>query len=321
MPENNNSGGLVTVFNPEDSNTKNIKDWQVVKLAHPSNLGEIDFGLVTTTTGEQHIYEMQKITAKYSSHFVGSLVLKNGDLNVATRVDPLWFVLESLSSSKRQQQWQPYQQLDIPETVLKVLSNNKKIKQLEHFCRVNSQLGTEEDMLLYKFDQERVLKWLELRQKRVHAVLEAEILNNKERKKNSGIVSSKSQGFNLLEDEETTAPVSENATPLGLTTLEQSRILQHSIQVVSEYLSPTWRNTFLTRLGKDKAVLNTKKDVENKKKRPLEDTKAPVGIVSAEKKKPVAQSVGLKKLKKVSTKGMKSLSSFFGTKPKKSNKS
>ena len=41
-----------------------------------------------------------------------------------------------------------------------------------------------------------------------------------------------------------------------------------------------------------------------------------VDSAAEKKKKPDAQSVGLKRLQKVSTKGMKSMSSFFGAKKK-----
>jgi len=332
---------LVTLFDSEDVHFKNRRDWRVVELPHPSTGDMMNFGVVTTTTQEQHIYEIQSISTKYGSYFIGSLVLKNGDLHVATRVDPLWFVLESLSSSssssdRSRKQWQPYDQLNMKEKLQSILSSSKSSRsQLENLCRVNTQLGTEEDMLLYRLDEERVLQWLTHKQKRSHKVVLAEFMKDKE---SSSKTSSKSQGFNLLEDDDTTTnPVTTNPTnnnktttqQLALTPLEQTRIQQHSIQIVCEYLSPSWRKKFLQHLGEDeetclqigkKKVVGNSSDGDNNKKRSIieEEMLELTGLQSAQKKpKPTPQSVGQKRLQKVSKKGMKPLSSFFGAKPKK----
>jgi Ydr279p protein family (RNase H2 complex component) wHTH domain len=300
MPQEDDSS-LVTLFDTNDENVKNLRNWKTVSQKHPCTLEESDFMLLTTNDDKHHIYEVQSIETKYGSYFLGSHVLNHGALYVATRMDPLYFVLSTLSSAK----WQPLDQLEIPDTIKTLITDDK---QYRHLCLVNNQLG--DDMLLYKLSNERVLQWLTRKQERVHQVLRDEALA---RRVAEPYMSTKSDGFHLLEGD-CHVPSSTPQETLELSVLEQSRLHHHSIQVVCEYISPEWRTQWLDHLGQPESCILA---VEDKKvpKRTWEE--AGMNVVSVEKKKnPAAQSVGLKRLQKVSTKGMKSLSNFFGAKNK-----
>lgn len=299
--------GLVTLFHPNDENAKNLQDWSIVSLNHPASGDTLDFVLLNTKSSQQHIYEVQGLEAKYSSYFVGSHVLSNGALHVATRVDPLFFVLANLTSGGK---WQPFEQLEIPDIIQNCIANKK---QYQHVCQVNDQLG--DDMLLYKLNDEKVLKWISKKQERAYAVMKKEVLASKEQGPTTSAIS---QGFNLIEDiDDNMAPTTNTmSTTRDLSCAEQIRVRQHSIQVLCEYLNPEWCSKWLKHLGENEStVLNP--DAERK---PAKRTWEEVSVmdmdhlVAVEKKKPIAQSVGLKRLKKVSTKGMKSMSSFFGAK-------
>ena len=368
--DNVSNAHLVTLFDPNDANVKNLHDWKTVSLKHPSTGEDSDFMLLTTTTTtttptKHHIYELQSLETKYGSYFLGSHVLGNNNttnnggggaqlLHVATRMDPMFFVLSSLggaaasaSSQNNQKKWQPLDQLNVPDMIQMTISNNK---QYQHVCQVNNQLkgGDDDDdddnMLLYKLCDKQVFQWLTRKQERVYNVMKEQALaaSNKVGPAGGGAAanSAMSQGFNLLDDNQdvvpstttTTADVSLTTTTTTTTTTtleqqlsstDQTRLRQHSLQVVCEYLNPDWRTKWLQHIGETTESVLLQE--ENKKlpstKRTWDEHHADNNnmnfVDSAEKKKkPDAQSVGLKRLQKVSTKGMKSMSSFFGAKKK-----
>jgi hypothetical protein len=298
---------IVTVFADGDENAKDLKECEVISLAHPSE-GQLDFLLLSTRSGLRHIYEVQSLETKYGSYFVGSQVFNNGALHLATRIDPLFFVLASIPVTNTQ--WQPLdQQLSlVPEAVQ---SSIVDCKQYHHLFKVNTQLG--DDMILYKMSEEKVLQWLTLKQQRAFNIMKMELIEEK-RKQATRTISSKSDSFNLVDEDET---CTEAFVPsLSLTNHEEDCVKQHSIQVVCEYLSTEWRNKFLTKMGTDESCLAVEEAAS--KKRPREVVAAYVvkPEVAAAKPQQNAQSAGLKRLKKVSTKGMHSLASFFGASKK-----
>ena len=360
MPRRENTSRfLVTLFDPNDENVKNLLEWSPITLHHPST-GEIsDYILLTTTTAtttstttdkqqqqQYHIYEVQSLETKYGSYFLGSHVVSDGNMYIATRVDPLFFVLyyltsPSSSSSSSSNKWQPLDQLEIPEIIRTVISNDK---QYHHLCQVNNQLG--DDMLLYKLSHDNVLKWLTRKQEKAYHVLHDQAIlarrKAEEEAVNGSSNSAMSKGFYLLDDHHhhhhhnnnnnnnvpaattttatTTTPLQDStctSLPFELSSSEQSTVHQHSMQIVCDYVTPEWRTKYMEHVGQPEAVLMVAAAVEENKtpKRTWEDADMMMNVVTVEKKKkPEAQSMGLKRLQKVSTKGMKSLSSFFGAK-------
>jgi len=227
--------------------------------------------------------------------------------------------------SGNKSRWQPYDQLKITEELQGIFSSLKSSRsQLENLCCVNTKLGEERDMLLYKLDEKRVLQWLIRKQKRSYNALLAEFMNDKDR---SSKTSSRSHGFNLLEDDTIIKPTTPNKNQMtqqqpDLTSLEQNRIQEHSIQVVCEYLSPSWRKKFLQHLGEDEGKflhLGKKKVDDIYSRHSLEYEMTELNGIQSARKKPklTPQSAGQKRLQKVSTKGMKAMSSFFEAKSKK----
>ena len=69
----------------------------VVSLIHP-NTNEPQHFIFS----DKNIYEMNSVTRPYGSFFVGSRVISNGALHIVTRMDPLYFVLHSLSRLQQQ---------------------------------------------------------------------------------------------------------------------------------------------------------------------------------------------------------------------------
>jgi ribonuclease H2 subunit B len=308
MPEEESATGLVTAFHPNDENAKNLKDWSIISLKHPASGDTLEFVLLRTKSGQPHIYEVQGLEINYGSYFVGSHVLSNGALHVATRIDPLFFALAKLVSGGK---WQPFEQLEIPETIQKCIADKK---QYQHVCQVNDQLGG--DMLLYKLNDEKVLKWLTKKQERAYAVMKEDLLNSTDQ---GPATSAMSHGFNLVEEDDAQPQMTSTPTAASLSNTDQLRIRQHSIQVVCEYLNPEWCAKWLEHLGENETgILKTEEERKPAKRtwevaNVLDDT---MNLVSVEKQKPISQSAGLKRLQKVSKKGMKSMSSFFGAKKK-----
>ncbi|KAI2507200.1 RNase H2 complex component [Fragilaria crotonensis] len=344
MPQEKSVSRLVTLFDPNDENIKNLEELSTISLHQPST-GEVsDYILVTTRTKtakstttstesqhQYHVYEVQSLEVKYGSYFLGSHVLRDGTMYIATRMDPLFFVLyyqtscntsNNSNNNNNNNKWQPLDQLEIPEIVKRVITNDKHYR---HLCQVNNQLG--DDMLLYKLSDEKVLQWLTRKQEKAYQVLLDQALLRKKEELTT-FVSATCQGFHLLDDDLKSPVASTTTTTLSeptagsqqLSSAEQSIVHQHSMQVVCDYITPEWRTKYMNHVGQPESVLMVSSASGEEKQTPKRtwDDAADMNIVSVEKKKtkPEAQSVGLKRLQKVSTKGMKSLSSFFGAKKK-----
>ena len=174
----------------------------IVSLPDPSNGDERDYLVIPTDNTTKHrssadpaanaaravdIYEVQSCTgpSKYGSYFVGSRVVSDGALRVATRVDPLFFVLAAVEAKTKQDvdnagsdpnkakngpRWQPLNQLlaDVAPSVIDALRNastNASLspeqiidKQMRNLFHMTDQYG--DDFMLYKFDEKLALGWL-----------------------------------------------------------------------------------------------------------------------------------------------------------------
>jgi hypothetical protein len=139
----------------------------------------------------------------------------------------------------------------------------------------------------------------------------------------------------------TTNTPATTATTTGTTTMchylscaERATLKEESVSIVCEYLSETWQTKVRSHFGivvpafPDKAT-GHKRPRSSWESNPGQDdadqllaftmgSSSSVGCSSSKdgdmKKKDAAKSAGLKRLSKVNTKGMKSLSSFFGAK-------
>lgn len=384
-------------------------------------------GVTASTTEMKTIYEIQTLphstSEDYSSFFVGSRVISNPSLHLISRVDPLYLLLsyfesevqeEHLESGKKERKnvkaktftWQPWNQIcqskNIHPSIQQVLKENKS--QLKHFFQVNDSFGSNDngdqsndgenidDLILFKFSSDKVLKWLKRKIKSVESILEKQSKSRRSyeqkikkddernRKRNGGAFSSsfilpstssssssndKKSHLLLGKEQEQHKDSTDSAVVMSnviLTKEDQQMISRSSIQIICEYISPSWQKRLIHALDlkmtdvfeSSKSSSTTIKNDQptnfispQNKNQPTPMTVTPTSRTKSittktlteadkllqyttgggggsgkdnhdedenKKKRKIqgAQSVGLKKLQKVNTKGMKSLASFFG---------
>jgi len=142
---------------------------------------------------DSHIYEIQSLphmrSLKYSSFFVGSsTVVSEPHLHLLHRVDPLFFILPKFKptaghntdqddAASTTVQWQPWNQLvqtySIPQSVLAAIPPQTLQKQLNHLFQRSDKFG--EDLILYKFKEDKVLNWLKLKMDRIISTLKESV--------------------------------------------------------------------------------------------------------------------------------------------------
>ena len=342
MSSNAEHASVVTLT---DRNMSESSPWtnkaSVISLLHPST-GENQHFIVSN----KDIYEMQSVSRKYGSFFVGSRVISNGALHVMTRVDPLFFVLASLDATKEgRAQWQPLDQLQVPQVLQDALPDPK---QWKHVCAVKNL--DHDDLVLYKFQECKALAWLVKKQHAAFQVVSQQML---ESKRNIRQVTDKlmsegggafSNTFHLIADDDeaengmdtTNNAASSSTLSTELTSLERTVAKEASVQIICEYLSPDWQIKLRKHLHMEIVEAAVENDESESKKRHASWEANPgqndadqllqltMGTGSTNEdaalsKKEPAKSAGLKRLAKVNTKGMKSLSNFFGAKKKKTS--
>ena len=220
----------------------------VIALSDPSNDEERDYLVVPSSSSNGKddccdIFEVQSLTgpSKYGSFFVGPRVVSDGALRVATRVDPLFFVLAAVEAKAKQQQqqeqtasdpnksqsavggnskWQPLDQLlaDVHPCVRAALRNASNAaqatpekvldKQMRHLFQYTDAYG--DDLPFYKFDESLARKWLRAKFDRSLGAARASILREKLREDKAKSEASKlgggggafSSAFIMGDDEE-----------------------------------------------------------------------------------------------------------------------
>lgn len=306
----------------------------------------------------------------YGSFLVGSRVISNGNLHVATRIDPLFLALGYVDADSLQQ-WQPFDQwldgLALPQALQQALS----VEQWKHLCDTKGMYGDadgdDDDLVLYKFNPDKVLSWLEIKYQRALKVLQEQYVARSlqeqviraQNKENQGAFHS---GFQPAPEEDLPSTTTLTPPPMTPTTTlseDQMRLArEESLQLVCEYLSQEWRTKLTDKVGLSPDALLSERQRRRAKQEEKDDGggmsnnkkraswEAPAGhdesqellqftmgnnsaagddaedIKAAKQKhdKIHAKTHGVKRLAKVSTKGMKSLSSFFGGAAKKSKK-
>ena len=105
-------------------------------------------------TESGHLLELQEaapLDAEPRSWLVDQTVHKDGTLFLATRVDPLFFLLPLLQNNGTR--YSPFGQICSPE--IHRVCPEARASQI---ADVNDKLGP--DMVLYRFNEEKVLGWL-----------------------------------------------------------------------------------------------------------------------------------------------------------------
>lgn len=286
----------------------------------------------------------------HGSYFVGTQVISDGrNFYVASHLDPLFFILHYCSSRSESfecsyepldQWWHSY---DIPIAIQKATCE----AQLQHICDISNFPSWEdgkEDQKVYKFNAKKAAKWLVKKYNRT-----VDILKKKELQKANDIMKhshkAKSVNFNLLDEEENTGdePTLSCSNITSLSPRQERVVRVSALQAVCEYLSKEWRQTLVDDIKcnnfdisfEEITAINEKKNSSadsygTSKKRLNEEvhqserqedimqaytmgTTNDDALYSHNKKTcKTPKSAAVKRLAKVNTKGMKSLTSFFG---------
>ena len=286
----------------------------------------------------------------YGSYFVGTQVISDGrNLYVASQIDPLFFILYYCSSRSDSSEcsYEPLDQWwnsnDIPIEIQKATCET----QLQHICDTSNLPSWEdgqEDQKVYKFNAKKATMWLVKKYNRtVDSLKKKELLKANEIKKSSR--KTKSVNFYLLDEEENAGDeqTSSCSKIISLSPKQERAVRVSALQAVCEYLSKVWRQLLVDNIqcsnfeiscdeisGTKEKKNSSAESYETSKKRLHEEINVPErqedimqaytmgstndDVVYSEKIKATKtpKSAAVKRLAKVNTKGMKSLTSFFG---------
>lgn len=260
--------------------------FNIINVPDPSNDDDgspsREFMLVTSNntkaSSKYDICEIQTVlphSGKYASHFVGSRVISNPALHVTTRVDPLYFALAHFqrimtnnpSAAEQLSKWQPYDQAleGIPLPILRALNLDvnlningiNEIGQLGHIIEVSDMCG--DDLILCKFSDERVLKWLVAKYNKAVVALRKRLLEKKKRdgekteelSKMAGGSGAFSSSFNIAEEEpKVEEKKKEDVEGEDTLTKGEEKALQlGALQLICEYIPTVWKNKLSKEIG------------------------------------------------------------------------
>lgn len=326
----------------------------LIKIKEPRTDDCRDYAIISpqnqNNACESYIAEIQSIPADFSSFIVGRHMVKDGDLYLINRIDPLFFYLPTQSIEERdsvgtngdddnkpeprKKSWQPYNQFleqsKLSSEVTKFISE----KQLQHICST-----FENEELYFKFSIEKSLDWLKKKQERILESLKSQ--DERRRKTNAlkySLMGAKngdpmggsvSSNFNSGKPTEVATPHASKTDKSKLATQTDTKFLRiESLQIVCNYLNQTWSKKFVEHMGytmeevsnSAKSQTNAAHDLASERnpafpavlnEDDLNGTSAKK-TAAIQKDREAARTVGNKRLAKVKTKGMKSIGSFFG---------
>jgi len=265
-----------------------------------------------------------------SSWFIDESVKSDGSMLVTTPVDPVFILLDILSTGRSAEQmgkFSPFSQ--IIEQVIPAFPHYRYLLGLfnaslmETLCEVNSDYGP--DMLLVRLDEKKVASWLE---KKVKAIVGA--------LKGIPEFADEARGCSVAPELQSIVGSQTSAKKeLGVQDLDEDALKRSAMQFLVEYLPRTWQEKLAAANGTTlKAIVEDENHAnkENGKKRKTWEEKHGYGNQNdklhrmllgqdinqnngaAAKAKPEVKSAasqGVKRLKKVNTKGMRKMSAFF----------
>ncbi|KAK2519002.1 Rnaseh2b [Columba livia] len=266
------------------------------KLRNPST-GEATLHLFNS--GAQQLFEVKAFHEEYRSWFIGQTVQQDGRLLFVTPMDPLFLILYYLIKADKEQQgkFQPLDQVVIDSEYpnCPLLLKCADVKQYIHHVTDEKEIGSQK---FHKYSQEKTLKWLK---KKVNQTVKALKSNNV------------CVGERVLEP---------TFVSIKQITDTEEDYLRYAHGLISEYIPEDLSKELLKYLGLPELKSPASEP-------PLKKMKLSDDPVEAEedytkfnsnntktKKANSKMSAAQKALAKVDKRGMKSISSFFSSKPK-----
>lgn len=345
----------ILAVSSKNSANSSLNASSVAKLNDPSTRLPRQYMLAKNNAADgqpvKSIVEVRSLPSDYSSFIVGRHIVKDGNLYVLNKVDPLFFVLSELldPTSTAKIPWQPLDQClsGLPEEIRECVAES----QLAHICETLCTEQTD-NVTYFKLSKTKALVWLRRKQERVFQcfLTQEERRRAQEKKRNDKIEKmgggsrggSVSSTFHIPDDSVSARPSSPESSTSDnvISSKEAERFKMESIQVVTSYLSGVWKQALLDSLevSEDRAFGTTAKPSATttttsapttsglvKVTTTDTSTKVPESVPTVtpkQPKKPVikARSMGNKQLEKINKRGMTSLTSFFGPCKKKAKK-
>ncbi|KAL9656220.1 hypothetical protein ABK040_007836 [Willaertia magna] len=314
---------VLLVGREKDETTIENKSLSIITLNHPKYNKPIKYALLTTSDSKTIVMEMNKVGKSTSSWFVQNHVISDGKVYVLTPIDVTFLLLSSLEEERKESsdinlncKTNYVNFIDIIPKPLQNVTNSKRM--INYLCDI---MELSDDEYFIKFNEMRVLEYLI---NKCNYITEQFEKNNEIKTKllNQQSIS----GFR-------------KSTKKNNNLMNENKCRIEAIRFLSEYLSSFWSEKLATHFNLLEEVfpgrtsnlkMNNKKEdemknsseqlvdnfleeldsFEEKKKR---KTKAGNSGETPEKKKKKNQtpSRGVQSLKKVNTKGMKTLDSFF----------
>ena len=321
---------------------------KIFKMNDPCTGDMRDYAIMSSVDGSgSYIAEFQSVPGDFSSFIVGRHVVKDGDLYLINQIDPLFFYIgtqsihdqregdgENNRSESKQESWKPYDQFleksELPHEIVRLISE----EQIQHVCSI-----FQSDELYFKFNADKTIQWL---RKKQELVLKSLIRQDQRKRKmndktfmaqRNNARGSISANFNSYEP----SSVSNHRQEISqIASKSDTRALKiESIQVVCNYLNETWSKKLIEHFGytveQIKSCRKTDRksfsfhidsDARSKDAGKKDNTEYLRTKKAAANQMAIsaARTIGNKRLAKLSTKGMKSIGSFFtqgkGKKPK-----
>ncbi|OXA60620.1 ribonuclease H2 subunit B isoform X1 [Folsomia candida] len=281
-----------------------------VTLSHPKSEKMCTYFVDTRTPSSEElnsapfIFEVMTMEQDTRSWFIDDQVISDGNIYVCTPMDPLFMVLPALLKTTRAMQIKDHllEIIKEPKVIDAVFSRLSTSNQLEN---ISNKIVCD-DIIAYKFIEDKALKWLK---SKVH--------NTSEFLKSEDITGSE-------------ASVSSNFTKSVTTETKEEEYTRYASEIIGEYLPDNLKKKLFESLGlpfvQEKVVTKRKSELEtdrsNNKKlkvadvngecvQPTEDygTSSPSNINNPKLK---AKDKELQK----AAKGTHSLFKFFAAKPK-----
>ncbi|XP_074658404.1 ribonuclease H2 subunit B-like [Tubulanus polymorphus] len=272
------------------------------QIRHPKT-GESCLFMISN--GGTRLHEVIKFDESYRSWFIGNHVQQDGGLYLVTPMDPIFLLLPYLQKSLKDNRSVPLEDI-LTDSTYSDLYRIKNCLGMEQLDLIADTRGVDDDLMAYRYNQEKTLTWLKTKVRRLADNL----------KKRRFIIDSGQSDVFIKSMKQNESNIEE--------------YLLYSHGIISDYLPDDLSQKLKDYMGlKDPEIecpTPVKLQEESNEEPPLKKLKmekenGPKEDYSQQlpkdaKKTNMKQSRAQKKLNQVDTKGMKSLTNFFSPKSK-----